>query len=912
MKKIIAVLLAFATIFSLGCFGGIKYAESAVKKTNSNVDNIPTQIAVVNLDEGTTNAVGEFVYYSDVFLRMLGTNYCVESANGAVSGMEDNRYSAIITFPSDMSDKVESLNTSDPSQVMVEYTINPRLSQENYISTASFISSFQSAIRSNLSYLYTNSLIEQLHKAQTDIDSFLSNNAAVLDELQNINSLDYIDNLNFSMMPTIALDLSSISPDEYFTQTQQLTSQLSIVYEAAYQAEYDRINTEMADLEERISDFKDWNQVLNTYVSEIDGANDELQVRIEAYYKALETYSNDVIGYTDENGVFCPGILNLLIENKLYLDEYYVQYRQDLSQYSTSLGSDAEAYRNDLLDYSSILSGYASDIKDYEAVLTSNYNTDETNLKSTADTMQGYCDELNGWFGIICDYQSGFFDFEKDIINNVLKDYQENLDDCYDELRTDFENLQHFYTALDKWYDDLNAYRDSIIDWQNGVSDDVEKVDTFLSYLPTGADDYNFWLHIQYFINNCDTESHASENSANNFLIARILTDGQSGATYGCNFSFANTDEQQNYFRNDNHSIANMQLALDQIVAPPADVPTFAASQANANLGYTIDPSSFALTADDPSNISAPSSDVFSYSYSNGVYDNDEVENMYFYSPTLDQRFSPNDTIFGIDFDPTKPPQEPDLTDMPTAPELPQWQGAPDFNSNGNYTFTQNITVPDFADVYPEYAEFPQYKENRPEVPGDPGDLSGYVNQYLSVIGYLSPATYLQATSNRYTGQINGIMAQYSLVNSGMSSDFLSNQSSNISELQSAYGTYSNYVSTMKNEFSTTYNAENEALETTVNTYSENVQALNSDNIALLGDFTSLMPNTWNGSSVNTNVVNAMVDPIEFVNSSEIVTKTATSFSKVQTGLIYVAGITGVLAMAFAIWAIIDTKRKMA
>ena len=133
---------------------------------------------------------------------------------------------------------------------------------------------------------------------------------------------------------------------------------------------------------------------------------------------------------------------------------------------------------------------------------------------------------------------------------------------------------------------------------------------------------------------------------------------------------------------------------------------------------------------------------------------------LYFYSPTLDQRFSPNDTIFGIDFDPTKPPQEPDLTDMPTAPELPQWQGAPDFNSNGNYTFTQNITVPDFADVYPEYAEFPQYKENRPEVPGDPGDLSGYVNQYLSVIGYLSPATYLQATSNRYTGQINGIMAQ--------------------------------------------------------------------------------------------------------------------------------------------------------
>ena len=138
-KKVIATLLAVGCI---GLVGGLGYflgqanqEKNAVKQTVAPVKETETKqqesrkIAVVNLDEGTTEAE-EKINYADKIVQFPSSSFEYSSLEEARTGLANGKYGAYIIIPAGFSQNVVSLNTT-PQAAQLEYALNKNLSGES-------------------------------------------------------------------------------------------------------------------------------------------------------------------------------------------------------------------------------------------------------------------------------------------------------------------------------------------------------------------------------------------------------------------------------------------------------------------------------------------------------------------------------------------------------------------------------------------------------------------------------------------------------------------------------------------------------------------------------------------------------------------------------------------------------------
>ena len=132
----------------------------------------------------------------------------------------------------------------------------------------------------------------------------------------------------------------------------------------------------------------------------------------------------------------------------------------------------------------------------------------------------------------------------------------------------------------------------------------------------------------------------------------------------------------------------------------------------------------------------------------------------------------------------------------------------------------------------------------------------------------------------------------------------------NIGRMQTELNNYTNYVNNMRNTAINTYNEEQEAFQASVTAYADEVRIINQSNNDLIGSFVELMPESRSGADVNTNVVDAIVEPIEFNTGSELSTAETTSFGDATSKLVYVMAGSGVCALVMLTWAAVDSFKK--
>jgi len=136
---------------------------------------VNTTIAVVNADMGV-EIDGERLNYSAAIIDALEGDFTLVSPAIAESGFESGAFGAIITFPSNVSERIVSFNAYRPYRVQLNFRINRNLSESDYIETHHKIMNLQVSINSTLAHTYVSSIFSQFHTAQGHINTVFQNN----------------------------------------------------------------------------------------------------------------------------------------------------------------------------------------------------------------------------------------------------------------------------------------------------------------------------------------------------------------------------------------------------------------------------------------------------------------------------------------------------------------------------------------------------------------------------------------------------------------------------------------------------------------------------------------------------------------------------------------------------------------
>lgn len=905
MKRIVVLVLVMISALSIGVYGGIDYVEGNVNSILDTRNSISNQIAIVNLDEGVVNAEGNSTYYSDVFLRLLNSNYCVESANGAIIGLENNRYSAVITFPADTSASVESLNSNEPKSLNIEYVINTNLSESKYIETNNLINDFKSEISNNLTYLYVTSVISELHQAQNDIETLYSNNEAVLDEIEALELKDYIPNLDISMMPQIAMDLNSMSAEEYLNQVNEITGRVDSAYLSAYQTEYDRIINELTALGVKVAQFESWDNDVEIYINESENAYKNLENNLKSYYFALLGYSENLLG---ENGPYMQ-----LISNKANLN----QYKENLDNWKESI-----------TNYVSSVKSYKEEIDESYSVLLINYGELTT-----------YYDSLNTWYSELDSFAKDVNSSNTKLLND-LNEAIENKNKHIDSINSTIEGINDIISDKNKEISNVNGYYKEI----NDLIDYLETTSSMINERPKVWNDKDFWdkidavnISLQDYIKACNEEIIKETDAETNEII-EINRDEVELKIADARKEYDNAVRALIEYYN-----SSVENENDQYLAEINYLSDF---REEMNNSQNQDSNSCGIQSYNPYNsyCNDGNNNYYSGNGYDGCEDSSQTNNEVSPTPsitviptltplasftevnqlneiTVSVTLSPVPTFCGTTPDANKYVSVPTISSNPG--KLPLWDESKydetKYNSNVVITeFVYNPTSSSIEEVTPTLS--PTGETNAVEMyfpdfvfptatPLSPMELSSYAQDYKLLVDGLNPNNLYANTNTGYAYQVNTILSQYGIVNRTLASDFDLNQVQNINEINQAYNTYRGYVSTMKTDLTNTYQDENDSFITTVDECVNNIQNINSSSEELLGDFSTRMPNSRNGSDINTAVVDVMIEPVQFANSTTLLEAQAASYFKVKSVLLKICIASLVAAFAMCVFIVLTNKR---
>ena len=186
---------------TVGMIGGpyVKGMVGKVKKTpvrsvtfRANLE----RIAVINLDTGVEKK-GEQIYYAAKLIEYPDESYQTTSLEEAKDGMKKDLYGAYIIIPSTFSTAVDSINGT-PQKAVFEYQINPHLEGQDRDNMIYELTAFQDSIRNNVSYVFLDAILKEVHNVQDGSMTILANDDSERENLSGVSAEELIQTVEFT------------------------------------------------------------------------------------------------------------------------------------------------------------------------------------------------------------------------------------------------------------------------------------------------------------------------------------------------------------------------------------------------------------------------------------------------------------------------------------------------------------------------------------------------------------------------------------------------------------------------------------------------------------------------------------------------------------------------------------------
>lgn len=156
------------------------------------------KIAVVNLDAGIEKN-NQQIYYASKIIEYPNENYQTTSLEEAKIGIENGQYGAYVIIPSTFSASVDSIN-GIPEKAVFEYQLSSNLSAEEREKIIYEVSEFEKSISTNVSYIYVDAILSEVHSVQDGASTILANDDSEKKSLLSISAEALIEPVEFSEM----------------------------------------------------------------------------------------------------------------------------------------------------------------------------------------------------------------------------------------------------------------------------------------------------------------------------------------------------------------------------------------------------------------------------------------------------------------------------------------------------------------------------------------------------------------------------------------------------------------------------------------------------------------------------------------------------------------------------------------
>ncbi len=482
-------LLYFLASICLLCCGVIvgTYVQKQYSMKSNNSINARTAIAIVNQDLGVTYN-GEKISYSEAFIGSLQGDFSVVSAKSAEVGFKNGTYGGVIIIPSNMSEKVVSINAENPEQVLLSYSINKQLSAEKYIEVYENIASAQASMRSVLSYVYMASIFDEIHTGQDSVKTVTDNDIQDLQATEDLMMTRFMEGLKIDDIPEIEPDFKEYDVSGFLVVASQYANDIRKTYSDEYNKAIKAYGDAESDIKNSLAEINtsmtNWERDIDTYIAKIESAMssdlesiENIQKNFDEYYSVLELYRTNIDQYYQHNA-----------KNQKIMIGYYqelVTYHNQLNQYrdyllsfagSSDIPFDVATVDPININFNSFDESLIPERMD-KTILPSEWNLQSIGEAPRARSMESLFGKLKN---SVNSYDPSDFFSEKNkkeieslnsqLENNLLSEQRKNnaiADQNYKEL----ENMENEYRSyvtgmrgdvISKYYEDSEELQDAL------------------------------------------------------------------------------------------------------------------------------------------------------------------------------------------------------------------------------------------------------------------------------------------------------------------------------------------------------------------------------------------------------------------------------------------------------------------
>lgn len=401
MKKfyILLNILGLCFILVAGIWFGMRWQYSQTMKESAYEEKHGTDIAVVNQDLGVSGN-DQTINYANAVIETLGNDYTVVSLSAAEAGLENGTYGAVVTFPADFSENILSINQTNPEQAVLDLAVSKKLPEDSYISIYTQLIGMQQQVNSNIAYAYVESVFEELHLAQDDVEELLANDETDMRAVEKVRLTEYTEMLDLGDIPKVEFNPDSPDFEALLKRVQDIADEMNGVYVDSYaiaQEDFTEVKKKISDYEDAITsqsalwtaNMNSWAQGVVSYVGELSKYKQDLEdwrEEAENYREKEKTYADAVSSYkTAIDEYFSTESTNLGASR-----DSLQKWREGANTRITGIGDEIDTASNDINDKvtkcQNLLSGYNTEIEKLEAWI--DYITDYQEYIEDPDTYQ--------------------------------------------------------------------------------------------------------------------------------------------------------------------------------------------------------------------------------------------------------------------------------------------------------------------------------------------------------------------------------------------------------------------------------------------------------------------------------------------------------------------------------------------
>lgn len=201
--KYVMQVVMIASIITFAYLCGT-YSAKFNQNQSENKSTIMT-IAVVNADAGVMTE-GEKKYYSSELMLFPDANFKSTSLTEAEKGVAEGRYAAYILIPENFSESIESVN-GEPVKTQISYALYDNLRQDVEIKVVNDIHNFILNLSTNVSYVYVNAILKEVHAVQDDSQMIMQNDVRDREAIEEVQSAELIAEVEYEPLEVTETEL---------------------------------------------------------------------------------------------------------------------------------------------------------------------------------------------------------------------------------------------------------------------------------------------------------------------------------------------------------------------------------------------------------------------------------------------------------------------------------------------------------------------------------------------------------------------------------------------------------------------------------------------------------------------------------------------------------------------------------